>query len=123
MDRAGEFLGTVLRRLDRPEATLAWLTSAWPSIVGAALAAHTRPTRCNNKCLELIADGKAWQSQVETMQRQFCGRVNQAWGGTLVREVRFVSAQPTAAPAGPGPTRASLETDNAHLPFIRRRHA
>jgi predicted nucleic acid-binding Zn ribbon protein len=127
MERAGEFLGNVLRRLDRPEATLAWLTSTWPAIVGGAIAAHTRPTRCHNKCLELVADGKAWQSQIETMQRQLCSRVNRAWGGNLVRELSFVSADhvggATNGPAGPGPTRASHEMDNSHTPFIRRRRA
>jgi len=116
MERAGEFLGKVLRRLDRPEAALAWLSSAWPSIVGKALAAHTRPVRCAGGCLDLTADGKAWQQQLESMQRELCGRINQAWGGSLVREVKFVSAKP-------GPAGLRHEYDNEHIPFIRRRRA
>lgn len=116
MERAGDFLGKALRRLDRPEAALAWLSSAWPSIVGKALAAHTQPVRCSAGFLELAADGKAWQQQLETVKRELCGRVNQAWGGTLVREVKFV-------PAKPGLKRLPREADNEHIPFIRRRRA
>ncbi len=116
MERAGEFLGKVLQRLDRPEAALAWLSSAWPSIVGKALAGHTRPIRCNGGCLDLTADAKAWQQQLESMQRELCGRINQAWGGNLVREVKFVAAKP-------GPAGLRREDDNEHIPFIRRRRA
>lgn len=125
MDRAGEFLGRVVRRLERPEAAFAWLASAWPAIVGKALAAHTRPVRCDANCLELTADSKAWQNQVESLQREVCGRINQAWGGNLVRQVKVVAAKrafcsPNGS-AGPGPKRISYEADNEHIPFIRRR--
>jgi predicted nucleic acid-binding Zn ribbon protein len=114
MERAGEFLGRVARRLGKPEAALAWLEAAWPSIVGKALAAHTRPLRCEGGCLTIEADGKPWQKQLEGLKREFCGRINQAWGGTLVREVKFVAAKP-------GPNRVSHEMDNEHTPFIRKR--
>jgi predicted nucleic acid-binding Zn ribbon protein len=132
MKRAGEFLGKVLGSLDRPEAGLAWISGTWPTIVGAALAAHTRPVRCGGKCLELSADGEGWQQQLESMKRELCDRINQAWGGSLVREVKFVTQTcAICAPAGstklsttgPGPARISHEIDNAHIPFIRRRRA
>jgi len=116
MERASDILGKALRRLDRPEAALAWLSSSWPSIVGPSLASHTRPVRCSGGCLELAADGKAWQQQLETMRRELCGRINQAWGGSLVREVKL-------AAASPGPKRLPREADNEHIPFIRRRRA
>ena len=114
MDRAGEILGKVLRRMDRPEAALAWLTSSWPTIVGRTLAAHTRPVRCQAGCLEVAADGKGWRKQLESMKHEFCTRVNQAWGGNLVREIKFVAAKP-------GPKRVPREFDNEHTPFIRKR--
>jgi len=116
MERAGDFLGKTLRRLDRPEAALAWLASSWPTVVGKALAAHTRPLRCHGGCLELEIDGKAWQKQLETLKREFCERVNCAWGGNLVHQVKLVSARP-------GPKRVAREVDNDHIPFIRRRRA
>jgi len=111
MERAGEFLGRVVHRLKQPDATFAWLASAWPRVVGPALAAHTRPVRCIGDRLELTADGKAWQRQLETMQGELCGRINQAWGGSLIGEVKFV-----APPQG-----IRHEADNEYRPFIRRR--
>jgi predicted nucleic acid-binding Zn ribbon protein len=114
MERAGEFLGHVVRRLKQPDATFVWLASAWPSVVGQALASHTRPVRCDGDCLELEADGKAWQRQLETMRRELCSRINQAWGGSLIREIRFVAARP-------GPHGVRHEIDNEYRPFIRRR--
>jgi len=127
MERASDILGKVLRRLDRPEAALAWLSGSWPSIVGPALASHTRPLRCSAGCLELAAEGKAWLQQLEPMRRELCGRINQAWGGNLVREVKFVAApRGFCAPdgsTGPGPKRLPREADNEHIPFIRRRRA
>jgi predicted nucleic acid-binding Zn ribbon protein len=116
MDRAGDFLGPVLRRLNKPEAALAWLSSTWPTIVGNALAAHTRPTRCDNHSLELTADGKPWQQEVESMKRELCFRINRSWGGTLVRDVKFLAPKP-------GPAHISHELDNNHTPFIHRRRA
>jgi predicted nucleic acid-binding Zn ribbon protein len=114
MERAGKFLGHTLRQLKRPEAALAWLSSSWPTIVGKALAARTRPIRCENGRLEIAADGKAWQKQLESMKREFCARINEAWGGNLIREVKFTAGKP-------GPRRVSSEMDNEHTPFIRRR--
>jgi len=114
MERAGEFLGRVVRRLDRPDATLAWLVGAWPTIVGQALAAHTRPVQCREGRLEVAADASAWRAQLEPMTREFCARINRAWGGNLVREVRFVTAKP-------GPHGIPRELDNEHIPFVRRR--
>lgn len=113
MERAGEFLGRAIRRLDRPEAALAWLAGSWPSVVGRTLAAHTRPIRCERGRLEIAADGKAWQTQLEEMERDFCARINKAWGGDLICEVKFVRATP-------GSNRVPRETDNDHTPFVRR---
>lgn len=104
---------------------MAWLSSAWPTIVGKALAEHARPLRCQSGCLELAADGKPWQRQLESMKREICARINQAWGGKLVSEVKFTPAGVSAGPPNSalGPTRAYLEADNDHIPFIRRRRA
>jgi predicted nucleic acid-binding Zn ribbon protein len=116
MNRAGDFLGNVIRRINHPDATLAWLESAWRSVVGPQLASHTRPLRCVNHRLELSADTVAWQSQLSTMEADLRRRINSAWGGTLVRELKFVpSVVRSASPAVP------RELDNSHTPFIRRR--
>ncbi len=113
MERAGEFLGKALRQLNRPEAAIAWLESAWPAIAGRALASHVRPVRCQSGCLELAADARPWQSQLEELRPELCSRINRAWGATLVRDVKFVAAKPAL--------RVPREADNNYTPFIRRR--
>ena len=114
MDRAGNFLGNVIRRINHPDATLAWLEGVWPSVVGPQVAAHTRPLHCSAGRLELSADRSAWRTQISRMQQDLCARINAAWGGTLVREIKFM-APDANAPA------MSREFDNSHTPFIRRR--
>jgi predicted nucleic acid-binding Zn ribbon protein len=99
MDKAGDLLGRVARKIKHPEAPLIWLSSSWPQIVGKTLAAHTRPLRCQGGRLEIGADAKPWQKQLEHMARDFCERINHAWGSTLIREVKFVArTRPSAAP-------------------------
>lgn len=114
MEKAGEFLGRVVRRINRSEAPLAWLVAAWQAVVGKAVAAHTRPVRCQDGRLELAVDAKDWQRELEPLERVIRDRINRAWGGSLVREVKFVAAKP-------GPMRLPREIDNDHVPFIRRR--
>jgi predicted nucleic acid-binding Zn ribbon protein len=113
MERAGNFLGGMLRQMKRPEAAVAWLTGVWPTVVGVTIAAHTRPVRCVAGCLEVSTDGKFWQTQLETMSGEFCAQVNRNWGGHLVRGIRFVPA--------PKLGHISHEFNNDHTPFVRRR--
>jgi len=91
---------------------MVWLMGVWRSVVGEALAAHTRPMKCSGGCLEISADAKAWEKQIEGMKREFCVQVNRAWGGTLVREVKFVATQASRR-------HVDKEFDNEHTPFVR----
>jgi hypothetical protein len=112
MDKAGDLLGRVARRLNHPEASLIWLSSSWPQIVGKTLAAHTHPLKCENGRLEITADAKPWQRQLEQMSRDFCDRINHAWGSALIREVKFVAKKRyPAAPAGPATGSDSARPD------------
>jgi predicted nucleic acid-binding Zn ribbon protein len=125
MNKASDILGRVARKLNRPEAALAWLSSSWPQIVGKTLAGHTRPLRCQGGRLDVAADAKAWQKQLEHMTHDFCTRINEAWGSSLIHEVKFVASKrtPTARDGSPGGAhkRIPYEFDNEHTPFIRRR--
>jgi len=121
MERAAQSLGRVARRLGRPEAALAWLAGAWPSVVGKALAAHTRPVRCVAGCLEIATDSDDWQRQLEAMAREFGAQINEAWGGYLIRQVKFVPAKSLAHPSDASARRLPYELDNDHTPFLRRR--
>jgi len=116
MEKAGDFIGRAVRRMERPEATLAWLVGAWPGIAGKMLAAHARPIRCENGRLELSVDAKSWQQQLEPMAQEIRDRINHAWGGPLIREVKFLLAKP-------GPVNLPRELRNDYTPFIRRRRS
>jgi predicted nucleic acid-binding Zn ribbon protein len=125
MNKASDILGRVARKLNRPEAALAWLSSSWPQIVGKTLASHTRPLRCQDGRLDIAADAKAWRKQLEHMTSDFRVRINEAWGSSLIREVKFVASKrlPNAGggSAAPAPKRIPYEFDNDHTPFVRRR--
>jgi predicted nucleic acid-binding Zn ribbon protein len=112
MDKAGKILGAAVRQLKRPEAPMAWLEAAWPSIVGSKLASHAHPVRLAGGILEVAADARDWLAQLECLSDEFCERINCRWGGALVREVKFVRAK------GPG-KRPPKEADNEHTPFVR----
>jgi predicted nucleic acid-binding Zn ribbon protein len=135
MKKAGDLLGRVARKLNRPEAALAWLSASWPQIVGKTLAAHTRPLDCAKGRLEIAADAK-WHNQLEHMTRDFCARINEAWGAMLIHEVKFIATKRGAGTVDrahadgdvadkhknkPGPGRLPYELDNEHTPFVRRR--
>lgn len=114
MGRAEEVLGRVVRRIERSKTALAWLTRSWSTIVGKTLAAHTRPVRFQGGYLEVASDGKGWRKQLGSMKQEFRARVNQSWGGNLIREIKFVAAKP-------GPRRLPRELDNEPAPFVRKR--
>jgi predicted nucleic acid-binding Zn ribbon protein len=114
MDKVTHLLAPTLRQLKRPEAALAWLNSSWATVVGKALAGHIRPMSCQNGCLEIAADSKAWQQQLAEIEREFCERINCAWGGNLVTQVKFIAKKP-------GVKRVPREIDNEHTPFVRKR--
>lgn len=129
MERAADLLGRVARKISRPEAPIAWLASCWPRIVGKTIATHAQPVRCQGGYLEISADGKVWQGQLQDMSRDLRDQINRAWGGQLVRELKFTTAAPRSgrvlgsSESTERPARRSVpyELDNDHTPFVRRR--
>jgi predicted nucleic acid-binding Zn ribbon protein len=58
----------------------------WPQIVGADLAAHTRPDRFTDGELLVIADSTAWATQVRLLAATLVRRLNSELGeGTVTR--------------------------------------
>jgi hypothetical protein len=118
MNKAADLLGRVARKLNHPNAPLAWLSSSWPQIVGKTLAVHTHPLRCEAGRLEIAADAKGWQPQLDRMTADFCARINDAWGSTLIREVKFVARKhvpPPASACEPASPSRPLATSNKEL--------
>ena len=122
MERAGQFLGSVLRRLRDANAAIAWLRSVWPQVVGKTLAAHIDPITCENGRLEVAADSEEWARQIRSMERELCAQINCAWGGDLVRDIRLVQSDHELG-VTPPKRHFPHEFDNQHVPFIRRRHS
>ncbi|MGA8073938.1 MAG: DUF721 domain-containing protein [Candidatus Acidiferrales bacterium] len=112
MKPIAEILGPALRRAGRRGSAMSWLAGAWPVIVGAKLGERTRPLRLAEGVLDVTVKGKEWRAELEGVAAEFAGRVNAAWGGSLVSQVRFA----TARPAG---RRVPRSLDNEHTPFVR----
>ena len=60
----------------------------WPQIVGADLAAHTRPDRLTDGELLVIADSTAWATQVRLLSGTLIRRLNSELGSGTVTRVR-----------------------------------
>jgi predicted nucleic acid-binding Zn ribbon protein len=68
------------------EAALGSVFGRWPQIVGADLAAHTRPERFTDGELLVIADSTAWATQVRLLAGTLVRRLNSELGeGTVTR--------------------------------------
>jgi len=60
----------------------------WPEIVGADLAAHTRPDRLDGKELVVIADSTAWATQVRLLAGTLIRRLNTELGSAAITKVK-----------------------------------
>ncbi|MGH9704775.1 MAG: DciA family protein [Candidatus Acidiferrales bacterium] len=114
MEKAADILSAAMRQMNQPEAPLAWLAGAWATLVGDALASHTHPVALKAGALEIQTSGAEWQRQLEPLSRQFCEKINRAWGSGLVKELRFSTARPVAGTI-------SKSEDNQYTPFVRTR--
>jgi predicted nucleic acid-binding Zn ribbon protein len=66
----------------------------WDQIVGADLAAHTRPEGFSAGELLVTADSTAWATQVRLLAGTLVARVNAELGGTVVRRVKVRGPAP-----------------------------
>jgi predicted nucleic acid-binding Zn ribbon protein len=60
----------------------------WPEIVGADLAAHTRPDRLDGGELVVIADSTAWATQVRLLAGTLIQRLNTELGSAAIARVK-----------------------------------
>jgi predicted nucleic acid-binding Zn ribbon protein len=104
--RTGRVSGAARQRRDDPQPLGAaiegllddqgWRTAAavgsvfgrWEQIVGAALAAHTRPGGFTDGELLVIADSTAWATQVRLLRAQLIRRLNTELGDGTVTAVK-----------------------------------
>ena len=70
------------------EAAMGSVFGRWPQIVGADLAAHTRPERFTDGELLVIADSTAWATQVRLLAGTLVRRLNSELGEGTVAKVK-----------------------------------
>jgi len=85
-----------------PPDELGALASAWPEIVGDAVAAHAAVRSVRDGVCTIEVDDPGWATQVRYAERQIVGRAETCCGAGVVRSIRVVVAGP-----GPGRERGS----------------
>jgi predicted nucleic acid-binding Zn ribbon protein len=83
----------------RDAATAGSVFGQWAQIVGADLAAHTKPESLEGGELIVTADSTAWATQVRLLAAQLVRRLNAELGDGTVQRVRV---RGPAGAAGPG---------------------
>jgi predicted nucleic acid-binding Zn ribbon protein len=66
---------------------LAALFSAWPELVGAGVAGHSRPRSLRNGVLVVAVDEPAWATQLRWLEADLLARLSEALGEGVVRSV------------------------------------
>jgi len=83
----------------REAAAVGSVFGRWAQIVGADLAAHTRPDALADRELTVTADSTAWATQVRLLAAQLVRRLNAELGDGSVQRVRVRGPAAAAGPA------------------------
>lgn len=104
--------------------------SAWPEIVGPAVAAHAEPTSLRDGVLRVRADSPAWATEIGYLVDEIRSRANAVTGRALVTEVRVwtgpgstLATAPPGDPSGPSPAPARDRPDDPAEALDRARRA
>ena len=83
-------LGGLLRDQGwQAQAAVGSVFGRWPEIVGAEMAAHTRPERLDGDELVVIADSTAWATQVRWLAKDLIRTLNAELGSGTVSTVKI----------------------------------
>ncbi|MGN9837464.1 DUF721 domain-containing protein [Nonomuraea sp. H19] len=72
----------------------------WADIVGADLAAHTKPQSFEDGEVLILADSTAWATQVRLLARTLVRRLNEELGDGTVKKVKVKGPQNAPRPSG-----------------------
>jgi predicted nucleic acid-binding Zn ribbon protein len=103
--RVGDALDAIRRELGMgAPSELDAIDAAWGSLVGAALAAHSRPQTVRGGVLVVVADAAAWAGQLRYLDQVLVDRIAEELPGVTVHEVRVsVPRDAGSRPRKPGP--------------------
>ena len=66
---------------------------AWNDVVGATLAAHSRPLRVRQGRMDVAVPSAVWRAQLSLMKRDIVMRLNTAIGADTIRDLALVNEQ------------------------------
>jgi predicted nucleic acid-binding Zn ribbon protein len=91
MEAIGGVLQRVVRGLGLERELQGWnAAEAWPRIVGARIARHTRCVGFREGTLRVEAESSAWMHELGYLERELVEKINRHLGTTSVREVKFI---------------------------------
>jgi predicted nucleic acid-binding Zn ribbon protein len=98
--------GVAIRRLLeergwQTRAAMAGVMARWDAVVGAEVAAHSRPERFADGELVVVADSTAWATQLRLLARPLVARINEELGPGTVRAVKVRGPHAPSWSTGP----------------------
>jgi Dna[CI] antecedent, DciA len=85
------------------------ISAAWPAIVGAQVARHSRPLEIRGSTLVVVARSQAWTHQLSFMTQQMLDALAASAPSVKIEQVRFRVGRVAAT----GPSPARVQTDGA----------
>jgi len=87
----GDIIPLIMKKLGLDQQHwLAVLAEEWPSLVGDAVAAHTRPGRFENKVLTVFVDSAVWLNELSRYGRKkMLENLQKRFGADRIADVRM----------------------------------
>jgi len=83
-------LGEVMEGLRVPEREeTKLLRGAWPELVGAQIAAHSRPGRVENGALRVFVNHPGWMPELRRIDRVLISRIRERYPALRIRRIWF----------------------------------
>ncbi len=131
LDSIGSILSGIAHRFGLEAKMLECrLRRQWPEIVGAQIAAHTRPDQIRFKKLYLSVHNSVWLQQLTFLKPQLLQKVNEVAGqpvvteivmriGEFVNEVQAGELPSASAESHPQPTAQAILEAKAHAHAVQ----
>lgn len=65
------------------------VTSSWPAVVGAQIAAKAKPLKFERGALHIHVNSAAWRNELSMMRTEIINKLNEKVGQNLVKDIVF----------------------------------
>ncbi|MEE8349698.1 MAG: DUF721 domain-containing protein [Acidobacteriota bacterium] len=90
MESFNTFLPDFLRQsASDNDIAIIFLAELWPQIVGAEMAANSRPLSLNGKSLLVAVPSEVWKNELTEFETTFLNNINRYWRLSLVEHIKF----------------------------------